>query len=186
MRVIGIDPGKSGAAACIEVGTGDIFGPRPEVRTVDITDFSIVQSTRQIDVLAFRRWLHAHHADHAFIEAVHSMPRDGKVQAFSFGKTAGLLEATLILNNLEPEGVQPAVWKEHFSLINQPKDAARHRAMKLMPDASKWLQRIKDGGRADSLLLAMYGAERMLGRHRITAMTKEASNNASPATRSPA
>lgn len=104
------------------------------------------------------------------------MPRDGRVGAFNFGQTLGLIKATLRLNNLEPEMVEPVVWKKHFLLTNQAKDAARHRAMKLMPDSAKWLQRVKDGGRADALLIAMYGAEKMLGRERVAAMIKEASN----------
>jgi crossover junction endodeoxyribonuclease RuvC len=55
--------------------------------------------------------------------------------------------------------VRPVVWKKTFSL-GKDKEASRLRAMQLFPGAD--LRQKKNHGRAEALLLALYGA-RLVG-----------------------
>ncbi len=52
---------------------------------------------------------------------------------------------------------EPASWKRWFGLTNQGKDAARLLAIQRFPSAAGQLQRKKDNGRADALLIGLYG-----------------------------
>lgn len=182
MRIVGFDPGLTGAAAAIDIDVTDIFGSRPKIKFTDIIDMPLTDK-RKIDPFALRKWLRIRRPDFAILEDVHTMPHDGRVGAFNFGRGLGIVETTLRLCDLEPEMVTPQAWKKRFSLINQAKDAGRLRAAALVPDAAKWLQRIKDGGRGDSLLIALYGAEKILGRKRIESVLKSGALDASNDTR---
>lgn len=55
----------------------------------------------------------------------------------------------------------PAVWKRRFGLIGQDKDAARLLAIQRFPAAALQLQRKKDNGRADVLLIALWAEHQL-------------------------
>lgn len=48
------------------------------------------------------------------------------------------------------------MWKRRFGLIGQDKDAARLLAIQRFPATAFQLQRKKDNGRADALLIALW------------------------------
>jgi crossover junction endodeoxyribonuclease RuvC len=96
----------------------------------------------------------------AVIEDVHSMPAQGVASSFTFGFVAGAIQQCAVDNDIPIHLVAPAVWKRRFSL-NADKDAARARASELMPKHAHWWARKKDDGRAESSLLAYYGAQHL-------------------------
>jgi len=57
--------------------------------------------------------------------------------------------------------VTPAVWKKHFKL-SKNKGVSRSLACQRFPEAADQFTRVKDDGRAEAGLIALYGAERIL------------------------
>lgn len=144
-RIIGIDPGyASGAVACI--------GDAPEVHDMPII------TGKGINVHALAEVLDSMKADHAFIEHVASMPRQGVSTTFKFGYGVGQIHAAVALAGVPYTLVTPAVWKRHHKL-GKEKEQSRNRALQLFPSLATQLARKKDADRAEALLIAAYGQE---------------------------
>lgn len=98
----------------------------------------------------------------AYIEEVHSMPKDGKVQAFSFGKNYGMWLGILMAVGIETHEVLPAVWQSGLKLrvrgleYKQKKKVLKESAQKLFPDLNLTLDT------CDAVLIAEYGRRCML------------------------
>lgn len=92
------------------------------------------------------------------IEDVHSMPRDGVKQAFSLGNSLGSVRAAVAACGIPHRRISPQRWKKHFGLIKQDKEAARALAIQTWPGA-ECFSRKRDHNRAESALLAKYGAD---------------------------
>ena len=92
------------------------------------------------------------------IEHVGPMPRDGAVSAFSFGHAFAVVEtvAALVAANVTAK-VPPRTWKHAFGLRSN-KGESRALASRLLPEAAANFARVKDDGRAEAALLAIYGA----------------------------
>jgi hypothetical protein len=92
------------------------------------------------------------------MEAVHSMPKQGSASTFRFGESFGVLKGVMAAVGVTYCLVDPGVWKRRLQLLGEGKDAARMLAIEMFPGAAHDLQRKKDIGRADALLIA-YWAE---------------------------
>lgn len=158
--ILGIDPGLTGAIAAIDT-LGDYVGVR---------DLPIVRDGRCAwihgpDLLEIVRELRG--ADRvlaAFVERSQAMPRSfsgGNVGAWSQGATFASTVATLQILGVPLELVQPAAWKRKLGLIGDGerdlKADAIDRARLMFPDAP--LERKKDHGRAEALLIARFGLD---------------------------
>lgn len=86
------------------------------------------------------------------------MPKDGPVQAFSFGKSAGAIEMGAVFSGGKRVLVRPSIWKTQLGLTGQDKSASRNLAARLFPAYSEFFKRVKDDGRAEAVLLAYYGS----------------------------
>ncbi len=144
MNIIGIDPGESGSVVCIydynkiEIVSLSCIG-------MDVFDFLCKCKRDNINT-----W--------AYIEKVHTMPKQGIVSAgkfmYNFGYVVGLLTASKI----PFEFVIPQVWKKALGCIS-PKDSTKtHKknidklaAQRLFPDIKITHKN------ADALLIAEYG-----------------------------
>ena len=71
-------------------------------------------------------------------------------------RAAGRRKAVLETLGIPYTRAIPAVWKRHYGLLKQPKDAARLLAIRRFPSMADDLKRKKDNGRADALLLALW------------------------------
>ena len=89
------------------------------------------------------------------LEKVGARPKEGAVGAFSFGKGVGHVEGIIIGMALPRAEVDPATWKRQLKL-NKGKDANRQRAMEMFPDMRDQFSRVKDDGRADAALIALW------------------------------
>lgn len=147
--VIGIDPGVSGAIALVS--------PKGTVLVHDMPVMKLGKSSR-VNAAHLSSLLSAARDGHAVIEHVAAMPKQGVVSVFSFGHAAGVVEGVLPALGISYELVRPAVWKRHFKLIGADKEASRAKAIQLYPNAP--LDRKKDAGRAEAILLARYGIDR--------------------------
>jgi crossover junction endodeoxyribonuclease RuvC len=149
LRVLGIDPGASGALALID-GNGVL---------VSCHDMPCVLSKtgkRRIDPAALASIMQGlGDIDGAWIELVGPMPRDGSAGSFWFGKAAGLAEGVCAGLGVPCETVSPVVWKRRLDCPTD-KHGARARATKLFGTGSAW-PLAKHDGRAEAAMIALYG-----------------------------
>jgi len=87
------------------------------------------------------------------MEQVHSMPKQGVVSVWNFGRAVGVISAVCELTRYPVHLVTPQKWKKHFHLTadkNESLDMARY----LWPEAKLKLK--KDINKAEALLIAEY------------------------------
>jgi crossover junction endodeoxyribonuclease RuvC len=154
MRILGIDPGASGAIALLDT----------EQNVLTVVDMPVVEvrrgsrNVRHVSAQALSLVVDAlQPIDHAVVERVHSMPGQGVASTFAFGRAFGVCEGVLAGANVRYTDVAPATWMRAMYLTGG-KDSARHMAMQLFPDNAERFARKKDDGRADATLLAVYGS----------------------------
>lgn len=82
--------------------------------------------------------------------------------AYLVGVGYGMWPLFLLGRGFGVEEEDPGVWKKEFKLNGKPKEASRLAAARLWPRAA--LDRKKDHGRAEALLIAEYCRRRWLGR----------------------
>jgi crossover junction endodeoxyribonuclease RuvC len=148
IRVVGIDPGLSGALALLVHG---------QVALVcDLPTMELRGGKRQLNCRGLAEILKEMEPDEVVVEQVGSMPRQGVSSVFSFGMTYGMIQGVTLALNLPLHLITPQTWKKHFGLINSEKDAARSLAIQRFPEAARHLDRKKDVDRADAILIAAY------------------------------
>jgi len=155
---IGVDPGGSGAIAAtrdrqlifvkdMPVHGGIISAPG----VTDILDYSL------------KAWRssqgHFHHTPPAWVEDVHSMPRQGVASSFKFGQAHGTVLGVLGALRIPVHLVTPAKWKRDLGL-GSDKAKALEMARRLFPTAELSLKR--HIGRAEALLIAEWGRRNIL------------------------
>ncbi len=170
--IIGIDPGISGAACAFY--RADHEGPE---FIADVIDLPAIDDgkRREIDVPKFVAWVRKTCPAHAFVENVQPMPSIpdkfgnrrtmGAATTFRFGMVVGQIRATFACCGIPISLIHPQVWKRFYELKGADKEQSRQKALELHPEASHWLRRKKDDGRAEAILLARYG-DRHLIAHR--------------------
>jgi len=93
----------------------------------------------------------------AAIEAPFAMPRQASNTTLLQGRGYGLAEGILVGCGVSYEAVAPARWKKAMSIpAGSEKGASRVLASRLFPYLAPQLARVKDDGRAEALLLAVY------------------------------
>lgn len=168
MRCVGIDPGLSGGVALYEPGI--------EIAVADLPTFW-TGASRRVHGRQLMEWLLDNRADIAFVENVWSRPGEGGSSGFRFGRAAGAIESAVQCAKVRLRLVAPITWKTHHGLSpprrarGEPKplpvppaeikERSRLYAIKQFPEAADMMARHKDHGRAESLLIAAYGAHVM-------------------------
>lgn len=154
MRVLGIDPGVTGAVALIDTSldvllvqdmphaTRDRKATRREVVPVWLVDI-------------LRAW----EPDVAYVERVHAMPRQGVSSSFAFGESCGVVRGVLAALGIPSHRITPNEWKRSLRL-SADKSASRAMAANLFPTCAGKFSRGVDDGRAEAALLAWFGVAR--------------------------
>ena len=156
-----LDPGVSGAVGF--VGEAGQF-----VAVFDMPTLTTTTGRRQVDFARLAAILREHGPAFVLVERVGSRPGEGAVGAFAFGMTYGGILGTLAALALPHDVVQPASWKRRAGIPpGADKRASIQAAIRLLPDAASQLTRVKDDGRAESLLMALQAWERRGGQHGI-------------------
>lgn len=153
MRIIGIDPGKSGAIAVVN-GFGEL---------VWVQDMPVVGNQVSGALLCELIETVAITTDPnepvvevvAVVEQVHSMPKQGVASSFDFGKSYGIVLGVLEGARIRTEHVPPTRWKKAMRLTAD-KDMARRKAIERWPKHAELFKRKKDDGRAEAALLALW------------------------------
>lgn len=146
--IIGIDPGSHGALSLVSLDGIN----RTAYGFSKYTEHDIANIIReQKDFYGFTL--------KAYIEEVHSMPRDGKVQAFSFGKNYGFWLGLLTGLEVPYYPIIPLKWQSALRLkvrgldYKEKKNALKANAQRMFPQLNPTLET------CDSLLIAEYGRQ---------------------------
>ena len=156
MRIIGVDPGLSGAVAVLD-----------DLKIFDIFDMPIMsegkKNKNQLNsaqlVNIIKKHINQNNEVFVVVEQVNAMPGQGVTSMFNFGQTFGAIKGICASLNLPIFYVRPAKWKKHFELINASKDASRTKVIEMYPSISDRLSRKKDVNKADAILIARYFKE---------------------------
>lgn len=153
MRVLGVDPGATGALAMIDTDLSALV-----VCDMPSTLIKIGKGhRRQISEFWLADVLRVYQPDCAWIERVHAMPKQGVTSSFAFGLSYGLARGVLAALGVSVTLVTPQEWKKSFRL-GPDKNEARLVAARLFPENAGSFTRAKDDGRAEAALLALFGA----------------------------
>ena len=153
MKIIGIDPGLSGAIAILE-----------DKKVFSVSDMPVMaegkKNKRQLNsaqlVNIIRENIVGAHEIAVIVEQVNAMPGQGVTSMFNFGQTFGAIKGVCAALGLPIFFVRPSKWKKHFELINSSKDSSRTKAIEMYPSLSDDLARKKDVNKSDAILIARY------------------------------
>ncbi len=159
MKIIGIDPGLSGAIAVLENN-----------KVLNIFDIPVMsegkKNKRQLNsallVNLLKENINKEEEVVVVVEQVNAMPGQGVTSMFNFGQTFGALKGICAALELPIFFVRPSKWKKHFELINSSKDASRTKAIEMYPKLSSQLSKKKDVNRSDAILIARFFSDSRL------------------------
>jgi hypothetical protein len=147
--ICAIDPGKKGAIAFYF----------PEFDRMSVEDMPMLGD--DVDVRAMADRLTQMAPTVAWIERVGPRPKEAAKYAFAFGEVYAAVKAVVRLSSTPLHLVTPAKWKAAMKVPGGPegKTKARSMASDLWPSIASEFRRVKDDGRAEAALLALYGAQ---------------------------
>ena len=159
MRVIGIDPGLSGAVAILENN-----------KVINIFDIPVMtegkKNKRQLNSALLVSLIKKNTVNQdevvVVVEQVNAMPGQGVTSMFNFGQTFGALKGICAALELPIFFVRPSKWKKHFELINSSKDASRTKVIEMYPKLSNQLSKKKDVNKSDAILIARFFSDTKL------------------------
>lgn len=144
-RVIGIDPGASGAMALIVDG-----------HLQDVIDMP----TKPGGVTSGRgivNYLRAWDPDVVFLEDVHCNGRNGSKANWSLGHSMGVIEGVIESMRHPLVRMSPQEWKKLSGLIGKDKDVSRQLAQELWPHLYDKFKFKKNADRAEAALIGRAG-----------------------------
>lgn len=151
-KILGVDPGVHGAAACINTAEW----------TISIRDMPLEIGTggkNKVSAKGFIDLVRLFDPDHAVVELVHSSPQQGNVSVWSFAEGYGCVKTAILSHDISLWPVLPKTWKGAMKCPTDKKQATT-RASQLFPDAHKLFYGPRGGafdGRAEAAMLALYG-----------------------------
>ena len=141
--IIGIDPGQSGGIAWWTTDIGMSVTPMPE------TERDIYDTLSHLFELGYE---YDSGLKFAYLEQVHSMPKQGVASTFKFGMNYGFLRACLMGNGMPFETVTPQKWQKALGCLSKgDKNVTKRKAQELFPH-NKVTHKT-----ADALLICEYG-----------------------------
>ena len=159
MKIIGIDPGLSGAIAVLKNN-----------KVLNIFDVPVMsegkKNKRQLNsaflVNLLKENIEKDEEVAVVVEQVNAMPGQGVTSMFNFGQTFGALKGICAALELPIFFVRPSKWKKHFELINSSKDSSRTKVIEMYPSLSNQLTKKKDVNKSDAILIAKFYIETRL------------------------
>ena len=133
MKIIGIDPGLSGALAILSNN-----------KVISLIEMPVMsegkKNKRQLNsaqlVKLLKDSINETEETVVVVEQVNAMPGQGVTSMFNFGQTFGAIKGICAALGLPIHFVRPAKWKKHFELIKDSKDASRTKVIEMYPSLS--------------------------------------------------
>jgi hypothetical protein len=153
---VGIDPGNKGAIAAYWPGSKKLI-------VHDMPIYKAKKGRWLLDTYALLDLLEPPKDGQicCLLEQVWARPNEGVSGAFAFGRGYGNLETALAAKKIPTHEITPNSWKKHFGLSSD-KGVSRRLATMRFPDHAELFRRVKDDGRAEAALIALYGQEKNL------------------------
>ena len=159
MKIIGIDPGLSGAIAILNNN-----------KVLNIFDIPVMtegkKNKRQLNSALLVSLLNENISKDeevaVVVEQVNAMPGQGDTSMFNFGQTFGAIKGVCAALKLPIFFVRPSKWKKYFELINSSKDSSRTKVIEMYPSLSSQLSKKKDVNKSDAILIARFFNETRL------------------------
>ena len=152
-RTLGIDVGLNGAIALVQ--DGELVG------VVDMPTVTLDRNgkaKRQVSVPELVDIIKTFDPTEAYVEKVFAMAGQGVTSVFSFGRSLGVVEGVLTTMKIKTTLMTPQTWQKGLGMTGG-KDGSRARAMELFPDQTALFKRVKDDGRSDAALIALWGSK---------------------------
>ena len=159
MKIIGIDPGLSGAIAVMH-----------DKKVINMYDMPVMaegkknkrqlNSSQLVNILTDN--INGDEEAIVVVEQVNAMPGQGVTSMFNFGQTFGAIKGVCAALKLPIFFVRPSKWKKHFELINSSKDASRTKVIEMYPTLSSQLAKKRDVNKSDAILIAKFYFETKL------------------------
>ena len=146
--IMGIDPGLTGAVTTIQYDTMTVLkSDDMPVRVNQVCPYLLTEvishHARSYNIIKY------------VVEDVHSMPKQGVVSTFKFGRSKGVIEGVLAGLHKRTSYVSPVTWKKHLNLTKKGKEASRTLATKIFRTDEHWPLK-KHNGRAEAALIAYH------------------------------
>ena len=159
MRIIGIDPGLSGAIAVLDNN-----------KVLKIYDMPVMaegkKNKRQLNsaqlVNIIKENIENREEINVVVEQVNAMPGQGVTSMFNFGQTFGAIKGVCAALNLPIFFIRPSKWKKYFELINSSKDSSRTKAIEMYPSIADQFSKKKDVNKSDAILIARFFSDTRL------------------------
>tara|TARA_Y100000591_G_scaffold290422_1_gene276218 strand:+ start:220 stop:711 length:492 start_codon:yes stop_codon:yes gene_type:complete len=153
MKILGIDPGLSGAIAILE-----------KKKVLSLFDMPVMaegkKNKKQLNSAQLVNIIRENSIGDdeivVVVEQVNAMPGQGVTSMFNFGQTFGAIKGVCAALNLPIFFVRPSKWKKYFELINSSKDSSRTKVIEMYPSLSSQLAKKKDVNKSDAILIARY------------------------------
>ena len=153
MKIVGIDPGLSGAIAILEDNKVLSLFDMP-VMSEGKKNKKQLNSAQLVNIL--RENILNSEDIAVVVEQVNAMPGQGVTSMFNFGQTFGAIKGVSAALNLPIFFVRPSKWKKHFELINSSKDSSRTKVIEMYPSLSSQLSKKKDVNKSDAVLITRF------------------------------
>ena len=150
MKILGIDPGLSGALV--------LLGDEP-LEWMTMPTYQVGKNNR-VNGAALARWLKDLLIFNQFtarMELVGAMPGQGVTSMFSFGHSCGTVMGVLSALEIPVTLVTPQAWKKAAGLQGTDKDASRSKAINLWPKWNVLDTKARGQAYADAALIARFG-----------------------------
>ena len=156
MKLIGIDPGKSGGLCCIE--------------NDNIIEICVMPTYEQkngkdiIDFKAVSEFIKKHNPDKIYLEKVGAMSKQGVSSMFNFGVSFGGLMATCLVLDYEMVLVTPQKWKKEVlgeNYNHEDKNGTIQFCQMKFPNTNLLAtkrSRVPHDGICDAIAIAYYGS----------------------------
>ena len=153
MKILGIDPGLSGAIAILE-----------NKKVISLFDMPVMaegkKNKKQLNSAQLVNIIKDNTVEKdevaVVVEQVNAMPGQGVTSMFNFGQTFGAIKGVCAALKLPIFFVRPSKWKKYFELINSSKDSSRTKVIEMYPSLSSQLAKKKDVNKSDAILIARF------------------------------
>lgn len=148
MAILSIDPGLNNGIAVLD----------SERHLLLATEIPVIGegANRRLNMASFADILAQFQIDHAVIEDVSAMPKQGVSSMFRFGRAAGSVEGALAALKVPTTFVRPAIWKRDIGSKAKQAEDVRALAIQSWPDMAHRFSRKLDHNRAEAALIGLW------------------------------